>query len=46
MKAQAAERGLKILMVCYYYPPLVDVGSKRSIAFSSTFRNTAGVLMS
>lgn len=25
----------KLLMICYYYPPLVDVGSLRSIAFSS-----------
>jgi glycosyltransferase involved in cell wall biosynthesis len=23
-----------ILMLCYYYPPITDVGSKRSIAFS------------
>ncbi|HEX8948358.1 MAG TPA: glycosyltransferase [Dissulfurispiraceae bacterium] len=23
-----------ILMLCYYYPPLTDVGSKRSVAFS------------
>jgi hypothetical protein len=21
-------------MVCYYYPPIIDVGSKRSVAFS------------
>jgi glycosyltransferase involved in cell wall biosynthesis len=30
------ERGArrKILMVCYYYPPLVDVGCKRSVAFA------------
>ena len=27
-----------ILMVCYYYPPLVDVGSKRSVAFSKYFQ--------
>lgn len=24
----------KILMVCYYFPPLLDVGCKRSVAFS------------
>ena len=24
----------KILMICYYYPPITDVGSKRSVAFS------------
>ena len=23
-----------VLMVCYYYPPLADVGCKRSVAFS------------
>ncbi len=23
-----------LLMVCYYYPPIIDVGSKRSVAFS------------
>jgi len=30
------ERGAhrKILMLCYYYPPLVDVGGKRSVAFA------------
>jgi glycosyltransferase involved in cell wall biosynthesis len=32
------EKGLnmakKILMVCYYYPPITDVGAKRSVAFS------------
>ena len=27
-----------ILMLCYYYPPLTDVGSKRSIAFSKYFK--------
>jgi glycosyltransferase involved in cell wall biosynthesis len=27
-----------ILMLCYYYPPLVDVGCKRSIAFSKYFQ--------
>ncbi len=26
--------GKKILMVCYYFPPLRDVGCKRSVAFS------------
>jgi glycosyltransferase involved in cell wall biosynthesis len=30
------ERGAhrKILMLCYYYPPLADVGCKRSVAFA------------
>lgn len=23
-----------LLMICYYYPPIIDVGSKRSVAFS------------
>jgi len=27
-----------VLMICYYYPPLADVGSKRSIAFSKYFK--------
>ena len=27
-----------ILMICYYYPPLVDVGCKRSAAFSKYFQ--------
>jgi glycosyltransferase involved in cell wall biosynthesis len=25
-------------MICYYYPPVADVGSKRSVAFSKYFR--------
>lgn len=25
-------------MICYYYPPLTDVGAKRSVAFSKYFR--------
>jgi glycosyltransferase involved in cell wall biosynthesis len=25
-------------MICYYYPPVTDVGSKRSVAFSKYFR--------
>ncbi len=29
---------MNILMICYYYPPLMDVGSKRSIAFSEYFK--------
>jgi glycosyltransferase involved in cell wall biosynthesis len=29
---------MNILMICYYYPPLTDVGSKRSVAFSKYFR--------
>lgn len=27
-----------ILMICYYYPPLTDVGCKRSVAFSKYFK--------
>jgi len=27
-----------VLMICYYYPPIADVGSKRSIAFSKYFK--------
>ena len=27
-----------ILMICYYYPPLIDVGCKRSLAFSKYFK--------
>lgn len=30
--------GKNILMMCYYYPPLLDVGCKRSVAFSKYFR--------
>jgi len=26
-----------VLMICYYYPPLTDVGCKRSVAFSKYF---------
>jgi glycosyltransferase involved in cell wall biosynthesis len=26
--------GRKILMLCYYFPPLIDVGCKRSVAFA------------
>ncbi len=29
---------MNILMLCYYYPPLTDVGSKRSVAFSKYFK--------
>lgn len=29
---------MNILMICYYYPPLMDVGSKRSVAFSVNFK--------
>lgn len=29
---------LNILMLCYYYPPLTDVGCKRSVAFSKYFK--------
>lgn len=28
----------KVLMLCYFYPPLVDVGCKRSVAFSKYFK--------
>ena len=28
----------RILMICYYYPPLVDVGHKRSLSFSKYFK--------
>ena len=27
-----------ILMICYYYPPLLDVGCKRSVAFSKYWK--------
>ncbi len=29
---------MNILMICYYYPPITDVGSKRSVAFSKYFK--------
>ena len=29
---------MNILMLCYYYPPLKDVGCKRSISFSENFK--------
>ena len=28
------DMGKKILMLCYYFPPLLDVGCKRSVAFA------------
>lgn len=28
----------KILMICYYYPPLTDVGCKRSVSFAKNFK--------
>jgi glycosyltransferase involved in cell wall biosynthesis len=31
----------KILMICYYYPPLADVGCKRSIAFAKYLKKQA-----
>lgn len=31
-------KGKRILMVCYYYPPLTDVGCKRSVAFSKYWK--------
>lgn len=30
--------GKNILMICYYYPPLTDVGCKRSVAFSKYWK--------
>jgi len=30
-------------MICYYYPPLIDVGCKRSIAFSKYFKKHGGI---
>lgn len=30
--------GKKILMICYYYPPLTDVGCKRSVAFAKYWK--------
>lgn len=32
--------GKNILMVCYYYPPLADVGCKRSVAFSKYWKKS------
>lgn len=32
------QNAYNILMICYYYPPLVDVGCKRSVAFSKYFQ--------
>jgi len=29
---------MNILMICYYYPPLTDVGCKRSVVFSEYFK--------
>lgn len=29
---------MNILMLCYYYPPLLDVGCKRSVAFAENFK--------
>jgi glycosyltransferase involved in cell wall biosynthesis len=29
---------MNILMICYYYPPLTDVGCKRSVVFSELFK--------
>lgn len=29
----------KILMICYYFPPLLDVGCKRSVAFSKYLKS-------
>lgn len=28
----------KVLMICYYYPPLTDVGCKRSVAYSKYWK--------
>ncbi|MCJ8502101.1 glycosyltransferase [Desulfatitalea alkaliphila] len=30
--------GRNLLMLCYYYPPLTDVGCRRSVAFSRYFK--------
>jgi len=35
----------KILMVCYYYPPLKDVGVKRSVAFSEYLSSYTPVVL-
>jgi len=32
------KRRKKILMICYYYPPLTDVGCRRSVAFAKYFK--------
>ena len=32
------EGGKRILMICYYFPPITDVGSLRSVHFSKYFR--------
>jgi len=32
------EGGKRILMICYYFPPITDVGSLRSIHFAKYFR--------
>ena len=29
---------MNILMICYYYPPLMDIGCKRSVVFSELFK--------
>lgn len=31
-------KAFNILMICYYYPPLLDAGCKRSVAFSKYFQ--------
>lgn len=30
-----------ILMICYYFPPLTDVGAKRSVAFAKYFKKNS-----
>ena len=30
--------GRAVLMICYYYPPLVDVGARRSVGFATNLR--------
>ena len=32
------KKNIKVLMLCYYYPPLTEVGCKRSVAFSKYFK--------
>ena len=34
---KGTEGGKKILMICYYFPPITDVGSLRSVHFSNYF---------
>ncbi|MFC1884322.1 glycosyltransferase [Thermodesulfobacteriota bacterium] len=38
MKKVKRKNNKKILMICYYYPPLMDVACKRSVAFAKYFK--------